>query len=169
MSLTHTRTLQPTRLKWRAWNWAGTWKEYSKQLSFSPASSDPFRMNIFTSATLLLPFFPLSFLLPLLLCLLLFNFTFAPPSPCPIPLQVGVSLPRGHHTECDNTAIMPRTCGRQQTYRPLWRYRCIQLVCFIRQNSVFSCFCGLKNAAKVKKNIFKGCCFFCSVFWKCKK
>lgn len=97
-TLTHTRRHS---LKRRVWNWAGTWNEYSKQLSFSPASSNPFHMNIFTSAAFhsSLP----SLLLPLI-C------TFSPPSFSPHS-PVMVSFPRALRQKCDNTAITRLTYG----------------------------------------------------------
>lgn len=48
-SHTLSHTLIPTHLSGGFWNWAGTWNQCSKQLLFSPASSNPFPMNIFTS------------------------------------------------------------------------------------------------------------------------
>lgn len=83
---THSRTLIPTHLSEGVWNWAGTWNEYSKQLSFSPASSNPFPMNIFTFA------FFFSFSRPssiLLLFCYIFTSLFSPPS------QVMASFPQG--------------------------------------------------------------------------
>lgn len=69
-TLTHTYTHS---LKWRVWNWAGTWNKYSKQLSLSPALVIHFPW-IYSHLPL---FFSCSSRPP---SILLFCYTFSPPS-----------------------------------------------------------------------------------------
>lgn len=94
---THTYTHTYTHsLKWRVWNWAGTWNKYSKQLSFSPAPSTPFPVNIFTFASFIYSRY----------CLLLITDTFSPPSP-PVPHRQWY-LSHELWTKCDSIATI--TC-----------------------------------------------------------
>lgn len=95
-------------LKWRVWNWAGTWNEYSKQLSFSLASSNPFPMNIFTSAYFSFPALPPSLLLLLLCC------TFSPPS---------FLLP--HRWRCLSPGALDKMSTIQQSYILIYGSRCL--------------------------------------------
>lgn len=100
-SHTHTHTHS---LKWRVWNWAGTWNEYSKQLSFSPASSNPFPVNKFASPSF---FFSRSSSLP--------PSSSSSATHSHLPLFSSLTgdgiCPSGSRTKCDNTAIMPLIYG----------------------------------------------------------